>query len=158
MTQTVTIWEPDGAPGGNQPPHRNALRLPRKALLLWLALLLVAIALAGCGRAERRSPETQDSFVVTFATDPAPPAIGQGTVILTLHDATGRPVDDAKVAIEANMSHAGMVPVNAEATGGQAGVYRVPLRWTMGGDWYVDVRFTLPDGQTVGRRFPVSVR
>ncbi len=136
----------------------NALRCRRKAFLFWLALLLALAALIGCGRAERRSPETQDSFTVTFATDPAPPAIGQGTVILTLHDAAGRPVDDARVAIEANMNHAGMVPVNAEATVGQAGVYRVPLRWTMGGDWYVDVRFTLPDGQLVGRRFPVRVK
>ncbi len=153
-----TIWEPNGAPGGSQPHHRNALRLPRKAFLLSLALLLMTVTLVGCGRAEKRSPETQDSFTVTFATDPTPPVIGQGTVILTLHDATGRPVDDARVAIEANMSHAGMVPVNAEASGGQAGVYRIPLRWTMGGDWYVDVRFTLPDGQVVGRRFPVVVK
>ncbi len=152
------IWELNGAPGGSQPHHCNALRLPRKALLLSLILLLATLALVGCGRAERRSPETKDSFTVTFATDPAPPAIGPGAVILTLHDATGRPVDDARVTIEANMSHAGMVPVNAEATGGQDGIYRVPLRWTMGGDWYVDVRFTLPDGQVVGRRFPVVVK
>lgn len=153
-----TIWVPEGAPGGSQPYYRNALRLPRKALLLSLALLLMTVTMAGCGRAEKRSPETQDSFTVTFATDPTPPAIGPGTIVLTLQDATGRPVDDARVAIEANMSHAGMVPVNAEATGGQDGIYRVSLRWTMAGDWYVDVRFTLPDGQVVGRRFPTVVK
>ena len=137
---------------------RNPRRCSHKALVLWLALLLAMAGLTGCGRVERRSPETQDSFTVTFATDPAPPIIGQGTVILTLRDAAGRAVDDARVAIEANMNHAGMVPVNAETSGSQGGVYRVPLRWTMGGDWYVDVRFTLPDGQIVGRRFPVSVK
>ena len=60
-------------------------------------------------------------------------------------------------AIEANMSHAGMMPVMADSAAGKDGVYRVPLNWTMGGDWYVDVKFTLPDGQTITRRFPVHV-
>ncbi len=78
--------------------------------------------------------------------------------MLTLHDAAGRPVDGARVAIEANMSHAGMAPGHAEMTGGQTGAYRVPLQWTMIGDWYVDVRFTLPDGQVIGRRFPTQVK
>lgn len=104
------------------------------------------------------SPETQDNYKVTFAAEPAPPIIGAGSVMLTLHDAAGRPVDDARVAIEANMSHAGMAPEHAEVTGGQTGVYRVPLRWTMSGDWYVDVRFTLPDGRVIGRRFPTQVK
>ena len=50
-----------------------------------------------------------------------------------------------------------MVPVSGSATAGQGGVYRVPLTWSMRGDWFVDVKFTLPDGQIIARRFPVSV-
>jgi hypothetical protein len=66
-------------------------------------------------------------------------------------------VDNAQLAIEANMSHAGMTPVMADGAAGKGGVYRVPLTWTMAGDWYVDVKFTLPDGQTITRRFPLQV-
>lgn len=152
------IWVSDGTPGETCQRTSNALRLPSRALLSCLLLLLGVGLAAGCGRAEKGSPETQDTFRVTFATEPASPLIGDGTVVLTLHDAAGQSVDGATVAVEANMSHAGMVPVNAEATGGQGGVYRVPLRWTMRGDWYVDVKFTLSDGQVVGRRFPAIVK
>ncbi len=153
----TTIWASSGAPGGTCQLHRNALRRLRKALFLAVLALLALVLIAGCGRAGG-SPETTDSFTVTFATEPAAPVVGAGVVLLTLADPAGQPVNNATVAIEANMSHAGMVPVNAQATGSQGGVYRVPLQWTMRGDWYVDVRFTLPDGQIVGRRFPAIVK
>ena len=97
---------------------------------------------------------------MTLATDPAPRLGGRRrarAVIVTLRDAAGQPVDNAQLAVEANMSHAGMTPVIANGTSGKDGVYRVPLTWTMAGDWYVDVKFTLPDGQKITRRFPVSV-
>ncbi len=139
-------------------PHRTALRLSRRAVLLSLSLLLILAQTAGCGRAGKGAPETQDNYTVTFATEPAPPIIGASAILLTLRDATGQPVDGARVTIEANMSHAGMKPVQAEVTGGQAGTYRVPLEWTMSGDWFVDVSFTLPDGQVIGRRFPTRVK
>ena len=119
-----------------------------------VAMLLL---LAGCGRAQQASPATQDSYVVTLAADPAPPVVGDGAVSVSLHNATGTAVNDAQLAIEANMSHAGMTPVMANGAAGKDGVYRVPLTWTMAGDWYVDVKFTLPDGQKITRRFPVQV-
>jgi len=137
----------------------------------------LALTLAGCGRMQQADPTTKDNFSVTLATDPAPPvatdgavangAVANGTVIVTLRDAAGQPVEDAQLALEANMSHAGMTPVivdgastDGASTGsadGKDGVYRVPLTWTMAGDWYVDIRFTLPDGQKIARRFPVQV-
>ncbi len=153
----TTIWASNGAPGGTCQHQRNALRRPRRVLFFAVLTLLLLGLIAGCGRAGG-SPETKDNFTVTFATEPAEPVMGAGVVLLTLADPTGQPVNDAAVAIEANMSHAGMVPVNATASGGLGGIYRVPLEWTMRGDWHVDVRFTLADGQIVGRRFPATVK
>lgn len=126
----------------------------------FLAVLLITglMLLGGCGRSQSAAPQTQDDYQVIFATEPAQPLIGDGTVIVTVKDKVGQPVDGARLAIEANMNHAGMVPVNAEAAGGQAGVYRVPLKWTMGGAWYVDVKITTAGGQTIQRRFPVDVK
>lgn len=124
-------------------------------MLVGIIIFLIA---GGCGRAQKSGPETQDSYQVSFAVEPAQPVVGPSTLVLTLADASGEPVTNATVAIEANMSHAGMVPVNAAATDGQGGVFRVPLAWTMGGDWYVDAKFTLPDGKIVIRRFPVVVK
>lgn len=142
-------------------PTRNALTTARRALPLWAGIalaLLLALTAAACGRAQKPAPATQDGFSVTFATEPATPKVGDGVIVLKLVNPAGQAVDNARVEVEANMSHAGMVPVKAQAPGGQAGAYRIPLRWTMAGDWYVDVRFTLPDGGAVARRFPVTVR
>jgi len=134
---------------------QTALRDRRGAVcLLGVTLLLL---LAGCGRVQRANPATPDSYMVTLTANPAPPVVGAAAVSVTLRDAAGQPVDDARVAIEANMSHAGMTPVMADGAAGKDGVYRVPFTWTMAGDWYVDVKFTLPDGQKITRRFPLQV-
>jgi hypothetical protein len=145
------------------PSHRlyQAALCDRRGAACLLGVVLL-LALAGCGRVQQANPSTQDSFSVTLATDPAPPvtadgAVADGAIIVTLRDAAGQPVDNAQLAVEANMSHAGMTPVMASSASGKDGAYRVPLTWTMAGDWYVDVRFTLPDGQKIARRFPVNV-
>jgi hypothetical protein len=138
-------------------PHlrQTVPRRSRRAVcLLGVALLLL---LVGCGRVQQANPTTSDSYVVTLAADPAPPVVGDAAVSVTLRDAAGQPVDNAQLAIEANMSHAGMTPVMANSAAGKDGVYRVPLTWTMAGDWVVDVKFTLPDGQKITRRFPLQV-
>jgi len=139
----------------NPRSRQTALCDGRRAVcLLGVVLLLL---LAGCGRVQQANPATPDSYMVTLTANPAPPVVGAAAVSVTLRDAAGQPVDDARVAIEANMSHAGMTPVMADGAAGQDGVYRVPLTWTMAGDWYVDVKFTLPDGQKITRRFPLQV-
>ena len=135
--------------------RQTALRDRRGAVcLLGVALLVL---LTGCGRVQPADPVTPDSYAVTLATVPVPPVVGDGEVTVTLHDAAGQPVDNAQLAIEANMSHAGMTPVMADGATGKDGVYRAPLTWTMAGDWVVDVKFSLPDGQKITRRFPVQV-
>jgi hypothetical protein len=156
-----TIWEPGGAPGGDSQAAVNALRRLCRALFLpCRALLLLALValLAGCGRAEQAASETQDDYGVTFAVEPAAATVGEGSVVITLKDPQGQPVSDARLDVEANMSHAGMTPVNGQAAPGTDGVYRALLKWTMAGDWFVDVKFTLADGKTVSRRFPVVVK
>jgi hypothetical protein len=157
------FWERKVAPGAaasglNHPPS-NALRQPRRAFLLAWVLILLLVGAWGCGRSQSAAAvETQDDYQVAFATEPAAPVQGDGIVVITVKDKTGQPVDNAQVSIEANMNHAGMTPENAEGATGEAGIYRLPLTWTMGGAWYVDVRITLTNGETLRRRFPVDVK
>jgi hypothetical protein len=106
----------------------------------------------------KASPATEDSYSVTLIITPEQPVVGPSTLFAGLKDPAGQPVDGARLEIEANMSHAGMVPVLASTTESHDGLYRVPLTWTMAGDWYVDVVFTLPDGSHVVRRYPVGVK
>jgi YtkA-like len=129
----------------------------RVARALIGAIILLGI-LSSCGRMQQADPTTRDSYVVTMVVEPSPPTVGPSTVVASLIDQTGLPADGARLQIEANMSHAGMVPVLASTTESHAGLYRVPLQWTMAGDWTVDLTFTLPDGLRVVRRYPVSVK
>jgi hypothetical protein len=125
---------------------------------LWVGAVLLLASLAGCGRIYRAEPAPEDGYSVTLIVVPEQPVMGPSTLFAGLKDPAGQPVDGARLDIEANMSHAGMVPVLAGTTESRDGLYRVPLTWTMAGDWYVDVVFTLPDGSRVVRRYPVGVK
>lgn len=116
--------------------------------IVWLMLLMLLIA--GC-----RNSLTQDNnspFRVSVYTDPILPAVGDATVIIRLSAAPDNtPINDAqKIAIKADMTHAGMVPVLVETTQkGEDGYYRIPITFTMAGDWVLDITATLADGTVV---------
>lgn len=125
----------------------------------YLKIIAIAFVLlaAGCGRIQSGPSSEATDISVEFSVEPADPAVGPSQLRLTLTDGRGQPVDDATVNIEGNMTHAGMTPVLAQASGGENGQYLVPFEWTMGGDWIVTVEVTLADGRVVTREFPVVV-
>lgn len=94
-------------------------------------------------------------MVVSCDISPQPPKVGPVTFTLKLSDAT-RPVTGARVKLEADMTHAGMSPVFAEATEVEPGSYRATLEFTMSGDWVVLVHAALPDGQKLERQLDVK--
>jgi hypothetical protein len=53
------------------------------------------------------------------------------------------------------MTHAGMVPVFADAEDVGSGLYQAELEFTMGGDWVIIVTVTLPDGSSLEEQFDV---
>ena len=116
----------------------------------WLALLLV-LSVASCGRGGTDSLDVGVDLVVS----PEPPRIGPSMVTVTLSEAGGKPIESAQVELEANMSHAGMVPVLATAPEVAPGRYEAPLEFTMGGDWFILVRAELPDGRSLERQVDV---
>lgn len=120
-----------------------------------IVLLLLFVLLAGCARASDRPDDS--GVTITLETRPDPAVVGDATLIVTLADAEGNPVEDAALNVKGDMNHAGMVPVLAEATSGPGGVGELPFQWTMPGDWIVTVEAILPDGATVTRRFDLSV-
>jgi hypothetical protein len=119
----------------------------------WCGLALsAALAAAGCARS---APATADvSMHWTLASHP--PTVGPAALTLSLSGPDRRPVLGARLKVEGTMSHPGMAPVFADAEDLGQGRYRVPLHFTMAGDWILLVSGTLPGGRTIERRIDVA--
>lgn len=117
----------------------------------WVLGLLFLLSLAGCGRGDKDLPDV----AMEMAVSPEPPQLGPAAITVTLHDAGGDPISGARVALEGNMSHAGMVPVFADAVEVAPGRYQADMEFTMGGDWFILVRADLPDGRSMERKIDV---
>ena len=130
---------------------------PRLAFPVIL-ILLAAVLLGGCARQSQQAGQNgADGIDMTLTVMPDPPAVGQSRLEITIRDEDGSAIDGASLEIKGDMSHAGMKPVLASVSGGTDGVYNVPFEWTMGGDWFVTVTATLPDGAITTKRFDLSV-
>jgi hypothetical protein len=116
----------------------------------WLGLLLVLL-LASCGRGGKDLPDVAVELII----EPSPPQIGPAVITATLRDAEGQPLAGSTVELEATMSHAGMVPVFAQAMEVAPGRYEASLEFTMGGDWFILVHANLPDGRAMERKIDV---
>lgn len=115
--------------------------------LSFLLLLPVLLALLSLTTACRGDAGDDLPVEARISVAPTPPLVGPALVVVELTDLAGDPVEGARVRVEGTMTHAGMVPVfaDAEPTGG--GRYRVQeFDFTMGGDWILRAHITLPDG------------
>jgi transcriptional regulator GlxA family with amidase domain len=72
-----------------------------------------------------------------------------------LTDAGNRPLTGAEIAVEADMSHAGMNPVFAQANEVQPAHYESHLSLAMAGDWVILLHGRLPNGEKLERQFDV---
>lgn len=134
---------------------QHATRNTYHASRLLLLLLLLSLFAGGCAR---RSQEAANSDLRIEWVAPLQPALAADNALkFRLSDAEGAPVNDARLHVKGDMTHAGMVPVLAEREGGEEGVYTVPFQWTMAGDWIITVRAELPDGAIAQRRFQRTV-
>src|SRR3954447_25862986 len=135
---------------------KYSVRLVRVIVSLLILIILIFI---GCQRAGRSATSNPDNANVQIALQPVPQA---GTLIVILTGAGGAPVTDAKVALEGNMNHPGMIPVEADAITDNAdgkadGHYTLPFNMDMLGDWIITVTVTQADGTTFKRDLPLQV-
>jgi YtkA-like protein len=121
---------------------------PNAFVALFACLLLV--------QACRPHTEASSNLTLTHEVSPQPPRVGRLTITLTLRDASEKAVTGARIAVEGNMSHAGMAPVFSSAAEIGSGRYVAPLDVAMAGDWVVLVHVILPDGKTVDRQFEIK--
>lgn len=124
-------------------------------LFLFVLLLVTGLTVIGCSRVSQEA--AQQPLQIELIEPLFPPGIGTYTMNIRLFDENNNPVNDAQIAIKADMTHAGMIPILANATDGDKGLYKVPIEWTMGGDWVIIIQATLPDGTIAEETFPITI-
>ena len=131
--------------------------MKRNVMTFYLMLLVMtAFVLVGCRESQQADDADDTGISIDVTFDPNPPTTGDATLLITLTNANGDPVNDATVAVRGDMNHAGMVPVNAEAGNASDGVYSIPFEWTMGGDWILTVTATLADDTVITEEVDVN--
>jgi hypothetical protein len=130
----------------------DASRLTPKRWQKFLVLALTATAfLTGCSRL----PDSTSAVTIEHEISPAPARIGPAVVTFRLADPSAKAITGAHIAVEAEMSHAGMAPVFGEAREIEPGRYQAHLTFAMAGDWVILLHVTLPGGQKSERQIDV---
>lgn len=138
-----------GAAGRSPTLHRAlAARLAACSLLV---LLLLSTACT------RRSAAPGPPGNLQIRIESESHSVGLSRLTLLVTDESDEPVTGANVTVRGDMSHAGMVPVLAEAVETDPGLYRTELEWTMAGDWIVTVTVGRPGHEAVEQQFDLSV-
>jgi hypothetical protein len=105
------------------------------------------IALLLCGAAACGGRHAADDVRVALSVDPASPAAGADSAVrLTVRDRQSRPVQGARLSIEAHMSHPGMAPIVAVARETGEGIYIARIPFSMAGEWTLVASGVLADG------------
>jgi len=104
----------------------------------------------------RRQGDSLPNLSIAHKVSPQPPHVGQVTITLSVHDASGAPVSGAHINLEGNMSHPGMVPVFADVREMEPGRYLSTMELSMGGDWNVTAHVTLSDGRKSDHQFDIK--
>lgn len=133
--------------------------MSNKILMIVFVGMIVAIGylllkLNGTG-----STQTSGSgnSVISLSTNPNPLKMGPATFIIEVKDKTGKPVDNAKVYFDLNMTAMNMGTQQGDATGQGNGKYSASGRMTMQGPWKVSTKVTMPDGTVANKDFTVNV-
>lgn len=126
------------APRCRKPPEQN---VSSRVLIVFVCAAIVFTA--NCSR----SGQSPDLIKVEHEISPEPARIGATTITFKLAETGGKRITGAKIAVEADMSHAGMSPIFADALEEAPGRYQAIVTFPMAGDWILLLHITLPGGK-----------
>ena len=125
-----------------------------------LTMFVIAVGIIGVMSWKVKSSvlgATTNSEVISLTTDPNPLQPGQATFIINVRGADGKPVDNATVSFDLNMTTMNMGTQRATATSQGKGRYIVTGNLSMQGPWRVRITASMPEGSTKNKDFVVNV-
>jgi len=128
----------------------------KRLMLISLAVLMAAgSAFAKDFEVAKKAGE----FDVTVKIDRNPPVTGDNGVTVTVKDAAGKVVKDAKVVVEYSMpAMPGMPPMNYKTDAAAKGdVYAATMNLSMAGPWNIAVKITA-GGKSGSMKFAIDAK
>ena len=106
------------------------------AARLWLPTLLALALLLATAACRQRQISAADIQLELQASDTL---VGETTLLVSVQDRDGKAVaNPGALKVRGDMSHAGMIPVFAQADESTNGVFSLPFEWTMAGGWIIE--------------------
>jgi hypothetical protein len=132
-------------------------RLLMKKLILLFSILVLVVGPAWAKNYE--ITKKVEDYTVKIEIDKNPPVVGNNNLSITVQDASGKNITDAKIKIEYSMPPmAGMPPSKYKAEGILSGsAYKSKLDFSMAGGWNLDVQITRAD-KVKKLKFTVDVK
>lgn len=130
-----------------------------KTLLGVLAIMVVAVAVLWWKSSTLSSSGSAagTNSGISLSTDPSPLRPGKATFMIDVKDKSGKPVDDATVSFDINMTAMNMGTQQGNATAQGSGRYSAVGNMSMRGPWRVRTTVKMPDGSTENKDFTVNV-
>ena len=94
---------------------------------------------------------------INLTTEPNPLKPGSANFIIEVKDKNSKPVNDAKVFFDLNMTTMNMGAQKGNANSQGDGRYTAEGRLSMRGPWRVATKVTMSDGNVVNKDFTVNV-
>ncbi len=95
---------------------------------------------------------------ISLSTSPNPLRPGMATFIFNVKDKNGKPVNDAKVSFDLNMTTMNMGIQQGDARSLGDGRYSAQGRMTMSGPWRISSKVIMPNGAVENEDFTVDVQ
>lgn len=114
-----------------------------------------AVAYLGWKSSSMGDSGTSDG--ISLSTDPNPLRPGRATFMIDVKDKNGKPVDNATVSFDLNMTTMNMGTQRGDAASQGNGRYSAVGSMSMRGPWRVRTSVKMPDGSTENKDFTVDV-
>ena len=127
---------------------------------LLIALMIGAAIIVGLGwktLSDSGASTGSTSEAISLTTNPNPLQMGPATFIIDVKDKSGKPVDNATVFFDLNMTAMNMGTQQGNATSQGDGRYAASGRMSMRGPWRGSTKVTVSDGSVVNKDFTVNV-
>jgi hypothetical protein len=109
--------------------------------LVFVGLLVVmSVLLAACGGSATPAPAGSAKAVnIKLESDPSPTVVGDAELVFTITDASGNPIEGARVDVSAGHTDMSGMSMSGAATDQGSGRYSINANFNMTGNWKLTV-------------------